>query len=89
MADEKNMMPELTLTPDTAAAAEEVPTLTLEPSAPAAPAAPAPAAPAAAAPAAAALIADATPAVSTDAPTMTPAVMSVSLFTPIEKTSCF
>ena len=40
MADEKNMMPELTLTPDTAAAAEEVPTLTLEPSAPATPAAP-------------------------------------------------
>lgn len=37
MADEKNMMPELTLTPDTAAAAEEVPTLTLEPSAPATP----------------------------------------------------
>ena len=31
MADEKNMMPELTLTPDTTAAAEEVPTLTLEP----------------------------------------------------------
>ena len=29
MADEKNMMPELTLTPDTAAAAEEVPALTL------------------------------------------------------------
>ena len=40
MADEKNMMPELTLTPDTTAAAEEVPTLTLEPSAPATPAAP-------------------------------------------------
>ena len=39
MADEKNMMPELTLTPDTTAAAEEVPTLTLEPSAPATPAA--------------------------------------------------
>ncbi|MDY3985455.1 toxic anion resistance protein [Dysosmobacter sp.] len=37
MADEKNMMPELPLTPDTAAAAEEVPTLTLEPSAPATP----------------------------------------------------
>ena len=35
-----NMMPELTLTPDTTAAAEEVPTLTLEPSAPATPAAP-------------------------------------------------
>ena len=47
MADEKNMMPELTLTPDTAAAAEEVPTLTLEPSAPATPAAPAPEKPAA------------------------------------------
>ena len=26
MADEKNMMPELTLTPDTTAAAEEAPT---------------------------------------------------------------
>ena len=47
MADEKNMMPELTLTPDTTAAAEEVPTLTLEPSAPATPAAPAPEKPAA------------------------------------------
>ena len=47
MADEKNMMPELTLTPDTAAAAEEVPALTLEPSAPATPAAPAPEKPAA------------------------------------------
>ena len=47
MADEKNMMPELTLTPDTAVAAEEVPTLTLEPSAPATPAAPAPEKPAA------------------------------------------
>ena len=47
MADEKNMMPELTLTPDTAAAAEEVPTLTLEPSASATPAAPAPEKPAA------------------------------------------
>ena len=47
MADEKNMMPELTLTPDTAAAAEEVPTLTLEPSAPATPAAPEPEKPAA------------------------------------------
>ncbi len=46
MADEKNMMPELTLTPDTAAA-EEVPTLTLEPSAPATPAAPEPEKPAA------------------------------------------
>ena len=42
MADEKNMMPELTLTPDTTAAAEEVPTLTLEPTAPAAPAVPEP-----------------------------------------------
>ena len=47
MADEKNMMPELTLTPDTATAAEEVPALTLEPSAPATPAAPAPEKPAA------------------------------------------
>ena len=47
MADEKNMMPELTLTPDTAAAVEEVPALTLEPSAPATPAAPAPEKPAA------------------------------------------
>ena len=47
MADEKNMMPELTLTPDTTAAAEEVPALTLEPSAPATPAAPAPEKPAA------------------------------------------
>ncbi len=47
MADEKNMMPELTLTPDTAAAAEEVPTLTLEPSAPATPATPEPEKPAA------------------------------------------
>ena len=47
MADEKNMMPELTLTPETATAAEEVPALTLEPSAPATPAAPAPEKPAA------------------------------------------
>ena len=47
MADEKNMMPELTLTPNTATAAEEVPALTLEPSAPATPAAPAPEKPAA------------------------------------------
>ena len=47
MADEKNMMPELTLTPATATAAEEVPALTLEPSAPATPAAPAPEKPAA------------------------------------------
>ena len=47
MADEKNMMPELTLTPDTATAAEEVPALTLEPSAPTMPAAPAPEKPAA------------------------------------------
>ncbi len=42
MADEKNMIPELTLTPEnvqTAAAAAAVPELTLEPSAPAAPAA--------------------------------------------------
>ena len=37
MADEKNLMPELTLTPDTAAA-EAVPELTLTPDAPAAPA---------------------------------------------------
>ena len=37
MADEKNLMPELTLTPD-AAAAEAVPELTLTPDAPAAPA---------------------------------------------------
>ena len=39
----ENNMPELTLTPDTAAAAETIPELTLEPTAPGTPAAPAPA----------------------------------------------
>ena len=37
MIDDKNLMPELTLEPTQAAAAEEVPQLTLDPSAPAAP----------------------------------------------------
>ena len=37
MIDDKNLMPELTLEPTQAAAAEEVPLLTLDPSAPAAP----------------------------------------------------
>ena len=41
MADEKNMMPELTLEPETAtAAAAAVPELTLDPAAPSTPAAP-------------------------------------------------
>ena len=40
MIDDKNLMPELTLEPTQAAAAEEVPQLTLDPSAPATPAAP-------------------------------------------------
>ena len=40
MTEDKNLMPELTLEPTQAAAAEEVPQLTLDPSAPAAPAAP-------------------------------------------------
>ena len=50
MTEDKNLMPELTLEPTQTAAAEEVPQLTLDPSAPAAPAAPAaePAKPAAA-----------------------------------------
>ena len=41
MTEDKNLMPELTLEPTQTAAAEEVPQLTLDPSAPAAPAAPA------------------------------------------------
>ena len=41
MTEDKNLMPELTLKPTQTAAAEEVPQLTLDPSAPAAPAAPA------------------------------------------------
>ena len=37
MTEDKNLIPELTLEPTQAAAAEEVPQLTLDPSAPAAP----------------------------------------------------